>query len=193
MLGRAMIKARKRGVTLIEVMIVTAIIGVLAGLAYVGYGRYVRSAKMTEAYNMVNGIKAAQEHYKTETGFYADVSGGVAPANLYPKKPGPFKTAWGGACGTCNVPWTKLDVKSDAPVWFGYATRAGDESADPAAKGVSLSIKGTTIDFAAINGGAINKPWYVVVAQADTNGDGIYALVVATSFSTEILTDTEGE
>jgi prepilin-type N-terminal cleavage/methylation domain-containing protein len=184
-------RARARGLTLVEVMAVAAIIGVLAVLAYVGYGRYVRTAKATEATNMVGAIREAQENYKNTTGVYLNVSGGLGPSNLYPAPPGTFRTPWGGACSTCATPtgWKTLDVKSDAPVWFGYATVAGIGTVT-----ASLSTSKGAVDFLARNRGvAVTGPWYVVVAQADTNGDGVYWMVEGDSFTSELLVDNEGE
>jgi type IV pilus assembly protein PilA len=182
-----------RGMTLVELMVVVAIIGVLAVLASVGYGRWIASAKMAEATNMVASIKNGQENYYSQAGHYLDLSKSVNPPDLYPAKdPGPTKVAWGAECTWCKADWKRLGVKADAPVYFGYATVA-DDAADPSGRGITVTTIKGTVNWTAEAGGAINKPWYIVVAQADTNGNKKYAKVVGFSFGGRIITDNEGE
>ena len=59
--------SRSRGFTLAELMIVVAIIAILAALAVYGVRRYVLVAKTSEATEIINQTRAAEETYKDET------------------------------------------------------------------------------------------------------------------------------
>ncbi len=184
-------KSTSRGVTLIELMITVAIIGVLATVAVVAYRKKVTSAKVTEATQMIQNIRAAQDNYKAETGNYADIS--TTHTSFYPAaSPGTFTTAWGALCGTAcktGMDWSILSVQPTGPLQFGYATVAGTAGQTVSSKGVSFSVNGTAVNFAPLEG----KAWYVVTAQGDTNGNGVPVSLISTSASNDVWIDKEGE
>lgn len=184
-----------RGFTLIEVMIVTAIIGVLAVLGSVGYFRWIASSKMAEATNMIAGIKNGQENYHSQTGMYLNISGGLIHGYTYPRTtPGPGKAAWDSGDATVRNGFERIGVKSDAPMFFGYASMAGGDACDPACAAATLTLSTGNVDWVKENGGApIAKPWFIASAQTDQNGNGVYATVASSSINSRMIVDREGE
>lgn len=60
----------RRGVTLVELMVVVVIIGILAALASIGYSRYVRTAKIQKLKQYAMELASGQERYKSRNNFY---------------------------------------------------------------------------------------------------------------------------
>jgi|GEM_PF-888458 len=61
----------RKGMTLLEVMIVVVIVGILAAIAIPAYTNYVTRARRADAFNALLTVHAAQEMYKAERGFFA--------------------------------------------------------------------------------------------------------------------------
>jgi type II secretory pathway pseudopilin PulG len=169
-------------------MVVVALVGVLAVIAAVAYRRWVHTSYLTEAQDMVSSIRAAQESFRAENGGYLSVSVGLGPGSDYPLlTPGKSKTGWGGTCTGCVNPatgWGALNVSSSAPVIFGYSTIASNTN------GVapSLPYRGGALNFS-----AMPTPWYVVEADGDVDGDGIFCNVYGLSGTNQIYINNEGE
>jgi type IV pilus assembly protein PilE len=70
------------GFTLIELMIVVAIIGILASLAYMNYARYGYRARRADGKEFLTRVAAAQERYYTNFNAYSASVTGVPPAGL---------------------------------------------------------------------------------------------------------------
>jgi type IV pilus assembly protein PilA len=184
-------RARRRGYTLVELMIVVAIIGVLAALAVYGVRRYVLAAKSAEAIEIINNIRAAQEQYKDERFIYLDVSSvDSASGSFFPfASKAALKNsvrAWStGSTGVAGK-WAELGIFPSAPVRFGYACAAGQTAnAVP-----TQSVLGTS---KSLNYPASAPNWYVVRAAADHDGDGKIALFVGSNFTDEIYGESETE
>lgn len=180
-------KKQARGVTLIELVIVVAMVGVLATLATVGYKRYLSSAKTGEATSMIGTIKSAQEAFKSETFRYLDASPDIGTP--YPQgdlaQVGTSKYAWeDGAPSSVRRNMKTLGVSSSAPVYYGYATVAGS---------ASEQLPDLPLDFETPDWPDPGGPWYLAVAMADLDGDGTYSGYASSSFTAQIAALRPGE
>jgi type IV pilus assembly protein PilA len=61
---------RQSGFTLIELMIVVAIIGILAGVAIPAYQNYTIRAQVTEAFSLASELKGPIQEYRKERGTF---------------------------------------------------------------------------------------------------------------------------
>ncbi len=70
------------GFTLIELMIVVAIIAILAAIALPAYGRYVQRSRRVEAKTALNFVMQAQERFNSTYNSYNSVLVGAQPGGL---------------------------------------------------------------------------------------------------------------
>ncbi|MDS7965813.1 pilin [Acinetobacter sp. V117_2] len=72
----------QKGFTLIELMIVVAIIGILAAIAIPAYQDYTVRSQVTEGLNMAGGVKTAVNDYYTDVGSWpTDIKAAVCGKN----------------------------------------------------------------------------------------------------------------
>ena len=79
---------QQRGFTLIEMMIVIAIIGILAAIAYPSYQQYVIKTKRTDMMTEMQNIASEIESRKLAQGSYSAISAGIKTefSTAYPRQ-----------------------------------------------------------------------------------------------------------
>jgi prepilin-type N-terminal cleavage/methylation domain-containing protein len=157
--------ARPQGFTLIELMMVVAIVGVLSVLAIPSFNNYVQRARTTEATQFLGAIKLRQEAFRSEFGQYCNIADfhpdGVPGADARPWNP-----AFSANATPVNCDWEALGARPDTSVRFQYRTMAGPPGNAPA----QLGFTGNDNDF-----------WFWSQARGDLDQDGV--LVTFDSFS----------
>lgn len=73
---------QQQGFTLMELMIVVAVIGILAGIAYPNYSEYVKRGNRSEGQAFLNDVAARQERYFAQNNAYITSNNDVAKLAL---------------------------------------------------------------------------------------------------------------
>jgi type IV pilus assembly protein PilA len=120
-------KSIQKGFTLIELMIVVAIIGILAAIAIPAYSDYTERAKVSELVTMASACKASvTEFYQAQSRFPADNSEAGCTNTATAKMSGMLVTAV-GTTGVITV--TSLLTKATGTyILIGTPVSATDDS-----------------------------------------------------------------
>ena len=161
-------------------------------LAVVGVALFIRSvsaAKGGEAISVIGGLRSAEEAYQAENHQYLNVSTANGGKAWYPSD-GSLASSKRYGFGFTNsghvdaVRWRALAPVVNSQVLFGYLVNAG---------GPLTSVPPLQLTQNPTFPSPMPLDWYVIQAQADVDGDTVFARYAACSLNSEVVVEKEGE
>jgi prepilin-type N-terminal cleavage/methylation domain-containing protein len=159
----------QRGFTLVEMMIVVALLTVLAAIAIPAYMKQIRRGRLAEVQAMMNEIAAKQQLFESFNGTFLGTAGFCPPNLGTGGNPVNFDVT---AC-TGVLQWQELGIQIPRQTRFQYSFLAGTPGGDACTPPSGFPEACDTI--------VANTHWWVAVARADQDGDGAFARFITSS------------
>lgn len=121
-------KSVQKGFTLIELMIVIAIIGILAAIAIPAYQNYTIRAQVSEGSSLIGGVETAFDEYYANTGTAANIAT-LANVGISNAITGTYVSGVGLVANQITVTYganANNAVNNGTVVWTAYKSPNGD-------------------------------------------------------------------
>lgn len=173
---------RQAGVTLLELMIVVAIIGVLATIAFPYFRGSTRKAKSSEVQRIFADFKIRQGQYQFENGVYLSTNASNSE-DVFPATPaGPDKPQ---EIATWPDTWLELKIQPDPnALYCSYVAVAGE-------RGDNTNIGTIAQSFGFTD--APEEDWFYLLAECDFDGNaGVNSLYFMSGTMATMAKKNEG-
>lgn len=166
-------RGKQGGFTLIEVMMTVAIVGVLAGIAVVTFGKTKERAAIESEVNTVfAALKVAEQTYQTENLSFLET--GTDESDIWPANPNGDKKS------AANPPqaWQDIGAKLSTPTLYcGYVVITGKANDDSNIGNIATTLGWDT---------APDEDWFYIIARCDQDGDGEQTVFLTASNNNKV-------
>lgn len=136
------VPVQDRGFTLIELMIVVAIVGILAGVAYPSYTEYVYKGRRADAIAALGAVQQAQERWRSNNTTY----GTLAQIGASAQSPDSHYVI-------------SITGTPTAMAYTAVATATGRQASDSKCTALSVTMSAGTITYNKTGSGTVATCW----------------------------------